>query len=327
MSGRCVMRGSRVAAGRRVGGADDRFEVLGGLRPPRGPSRSLRRSARPRRPASPHGARSAARPAHAPRPARGTSPCGTRSPVRSCTTDSRSPGESLAMVGVPQAAASRFVIPHPSLGEGKTFAQLRPEELALTLLASRSRRTPPRSPVPSRPASARSSLSYSPRPPTTSRASASPARGAGPAPAGPGPPPCSASAGPGRGRSAPASRVRSAAGAKKSRSTPGWITRRSSARSPRATRSSRRAARDRLGGHAAVDRAQRPLQQPGHRGERERGLAEGGGPEQVVHQEHHGRRAPERGEDRHLVERLHHHVEPLRAGGGGSTRGATAPKV
>ena len=37
-------------------------------------------------------------------------------------TESRRPGLSEAIDGVPQAAASMIVMPHPSLGDGKTFA-------------------------------------------------------------------------------------------------------------------------------------------------------------------------------------------------------------
>src|SRR5688500_19025721 len=45
-----------------------------------------------------------------------TSPWGTRKPVTPSRTDSRIPGESDATTGVAHAAASRFVIPHPSFG-------------------------------------------------------------------------------------------------------------------------------------------------------------------------------------------------------------------
>jgi hypothetical protein len=59
-------------------------------------------------------------------PARaGTSPWGTRTPVSPFRTESRSPGASLATVGVPHPAASRFAIPHPSLGEVRTWTQER----------------------------------------------------------------------------------------------------------------------------------------------------------------------------------------------------------
>src|SRR5580704_205802 len=44
-----------------------------------------------------------------------TSPWDTRIPVSPSRTDSRNPGESLATVGVPQAAASMTPRPHPSM--------------------------------------------------------------------------------------------------------------------------------------------------------------------------------------------------------------------
>src|SRR5678815_1132192 len=53
-----------------------------------------------------------------------TSPCGTRYPLCPWRTESRSPGLSEATLGVPHAAASTTVIPHPSLGEGNMFAHV-----------------------------------------------------------------------------------------------------------------------------------------------------------------------------------------------------------
>jgi len=53
------------------------------------------------------------------------SPCGTRKPVSPSRTLSRMPGELEATTGVPQAAASMLVIPHPSLGEANSSDQAR----------------------------------------------------------------------------------------------------------------------------------------------------------------------------------------------------------
>ena len=60
-----------------------------------------------------------------PRAIAATSPCGTRKPVSPSRTDSRMPGEFDATTGVAHAAASRFVIPHPSFGDANTSAHER----------------------------------------------------------------------------------------------------------------------------------------------------------------------------------------------------------
>ena len=79
------------------------------------------RAPRPSRATSPgSAARSSMRCAHA-----GISPCGTRKPVSPSRTDSLRAELSEASAGVPQAAASTFEIPHPSLVLASTTAQAR----------------------------------------------------------------------------------------------------------------------------------------------------------------------------------------------------------
>ena len=58
-----------------------------------------------------------------------------------------------------------------------------------------------------------------------------------------------------------------------------------------------------------ADPRQRALQEPGHRGEWPARLSEGRRPEEVVDDKRPRAAAPQRREDRHLVERLHHQVE------------------
>ena len=78
-------------------------------------------------------------------------------------TESRSPGESEASDGVPQAAASITVMPHPSFGEGNTFATA-PRKSASLVASSTKPRKRTASPSPRVAASASSRGRSSPLP-------------------------------------------------------------------------------------------------------------------------------------------------------------------
>ena len=75
------------------------------------------------------------------------SPCGTRKPVSPSRTDSRMPGEFEATTGVAQAAASRLVIPHPSLGDANAKRPRAAQQRQLLLLADTPKKPHPRTEV------------------------------------------------------------------------------------------------------------------------------------------------------------------------------------
>ena len=110
------MRGSRLAMTR----GQVRLGLVGGALP----REALGERARLRRPARSTSSRDPAMRRIAAAIA-GTSPCGTRKPVSPSRTDSRMPGEFDATTGVAHAAASRFVMPHPSFGDANTSAHAR----------------------------------------------------------------------------------------------------------------------------------------------------------------------------------------------------------